>query len=163
MGCRGKGDPDLSFPLPPPRLTMQIPKCYGRELTSSLVVWLELIKYVWKPERPTMDQTEKKHTTASSTVGESRTPTEGERDSRGSQTGRVAGGEGLIPHRWVLGSVLVSCPFPVSNQKPPSFRPVVILRPSATSSRSAEGQPQLWNGCCPLWASLTSQSGQFSL
>lgn len=93
---------------------MQIPTCYGQELTSSLVVWLELIKYVWKPERPTMDQTEKKHTTASSTVGESRTPT-GERDSRGSQTGRVAGGEGLKPHRWVLGSVLVSCPFPVSN------------------------------------------------
>lgn len=38
------------------------------KLTSSFVVWLELIKYVWKPERPTMDHTEKKHTTASSTV-----------------------------------------------------------------------------------------------
>ena len=38
------------------------------ELTSSFVVWLELIRYVWKPERPTIDQTEKKHTTASSTV-----------------------------------------------------------------------------------------------
>lgn len=37
-------------------------------LTSSLVVWLELIRYVWKPERPTIDQTEKKHTTTSSTV-----------------------------------------------------------------------------------------------
>lgn len=41
------------------------------ELTSSFVVWLELIKYVWKPERPTMDHTEKKHTTASNTVIES--------------------------------------------------------------------------------------------
>jgi len=35
---------------------------------SSFVVWLELIRYVWKPERPTIDQTEKKHTTASSTL-----------------------------------------------------------------------------------------------
>lgn len=37
-------------------------------LTSSLVVWLELIRYVWKPDRPTIDQTEKKHTTTSNTV-----------------------------------------------------------------------------------------------
>lgn len=37
-------------------------------LTSSFVVWLELMRYVWKPRSPTMDQTEKKHTTASSTV-----------------------------------------------------------------------------------------------
>ena len=44
-----------------PRPTLQ-------ELTSSFVVWLELIRYVWKPESPTMDQTEKKQTTASSTV-----------------------------------------------------------------------------------------------
>ena len=28
-----------------------------QELTSSFVVWLELIRYVWKPESPTMDQT----------------------------------------------------------------------------------------------------------
>lgn len=35
---------------------------------SSLVVWLELMRYVWKPSSPTMDQTEKKHTTASSTL-----------------------------------------------------------------------------------------------
>lgn len=39
---RGKMTPDLS--LPPPRLTMQIPTCYSQELTSSFVVWLELIK-----------------------------------------------------------------------------------------------------------------------
>lgn len=39
------------------------------------MVWLELIRYVWKPERPMMDQTEKKHITASSTVGESRRST----------------------------------------------------------------------------------------
>lgn len=29
---------------------------------------MELIRYVWKPERPTIDHTEKKHTTTSNTV-----------------------------------------------------------------------------------------------
>lgn len=74
-----------------------IPTCYGQELTSSFVVWLELIKYVWKPERPTMDQTEKKHTTASSTVSESRRPTEREQGlpMATRETRWQAGGKGL--------------------------------------------------------------------
>lgn len=37
-------------------------------LTSSLVVRLEATKYVWKPERPRMDQMEKKQTTSSTTL-----------------------------------------------------------------------------------------------
>lgn len=39
-----------------------------RVLTSSLVVRLEATRYVWKPERPKMDQTEKKHITSSTAV-----------------------------------------------------------------------------------------------
>lgn len=177
MGRREKGDPDLSLPLPPlrhadtmqtPRRhhpdTMQTPTCYGQELTSSFVVWLELIKYVWKPERPTMDQTEKKHTTASSTVGESRIPTEGERDSRGSQTAWVAGGEGLKPHRWVLDSVLVS--YPVLSQ---SLTRTSLLQASGHPQTfchllpKSEGQPQLWNGCSLSGDHSLLQSGQFPL
>lgn len=37
-------------------------------LTSSLVVWLLLVKYVWKPARPKILQTEKKHTTPTITL-----------------------------------------------------------------------------------------------
>lgn len=37
-------------------------------LTSSFVVRLEATRYVWKPERPKMDQTEKKHITSSTAV-----------------------------------------------------------------------------------------------
>lgn len=40
----------------------------GRRLTSSLVVRLEATRYVWKPERPKMDQMEKKQMTSSTTV-----------------------------------------------------------------------------------------------
>lgn len=74
VGRMGEGDPWCLRPSSPFK---QIPTCYSQELTSSFVVWLELIRYVWKPERPMMDQTEKKHITASSTVGKSRRPTEG--------------------------------------------------------------------------------------
>lgn len=34
-------------------------------LMSSFVVWLELIKYVWNPAKPRIDQTEKKQMTSS--------------------------------------------------------------------------------------------------
>ena len=37
--------------------------CWG--LTSSLVVWLEVTRYVWNPASPSIDHTEKKHITAS--------------------------------------------------------------------------------------------------
>lgn len=37
-------------------------------LTSSLVVRLEATRYVWKPERPKIDQTEKKQITSSTAV-----------------------------------------------------------------------------------------------
>lgn len=37
-------------------------------LTSSLVVRFEATRYVWKPERPKIDQTEKKHMTSSTAV-----------------------------------------------------------------------------------------------
>lgn len=37
-------------------------------LTSSLVVWLREIRYVWKPVSPTTDQSVKKHTSTSTTV-----------------------------------------------------------------------------------------------
>lgn len=33
-------------------------------LTSSLVVWLLVVKYVWKPAKPNILHTLKKHTTA---------------------------------------------------------------------------------------------------
>lgn len=69
-GCVGDMAANLLCPFSPRLLNIkehtQAP--YHQELTSSFVVWLELIRYVWKPESPTIDQTEKKHTTASSTV-----------------------------------------------------------------------------------------------
>lgn len=37
-------------------------------LTSSLVVWLLVVKYVWKPARPRILHTEKKHITATTTL-----------------------------------------------------------------------------------------------
>lgn len=37
-------------------------------LTSSLVVWLREIRYVWKPVSPTTDHSVKKHTNTSTTV-----------------------------------------------------------------------------------------------
>lgn len=37
-------------------------------LTSSLVVWLREIRYVWNPVSPTTDQSVKKHTSTSTTV-----------------------------------------------------------------------------------------------
>lgn len=76
-GVRKTLAPNLFFPSPrPPRFPNTKHRPAPRwELTSSLVVWLELMRYVWKPRSPTMDQTEKKHTTASSTVTESRTAT----------------------------------------------------------------------------------------
>lgn len=37
-------------------------------LTSSLVVRLEATRYVWKPDRPKMDQIEKKQITSSTAV-----------------------------------------------------------------------------------------------
>lgn len=38
-------------------------------LTSSLVVTLEATRYVWKPDRPRMDQTDKKQIASSTAVG----------------------------------------------------------------------------------------------
>lgn len=73
-------NPSLLFPsTAEPPGTPQAPCC--QELTSSFVVWLELIRYVWKPESPTIDQTEKKHTTASSTVTWSQGGQQGGRES----------------------------------------------------------------------------------
>ncbi|KAG9355530.1 hypothetical protein JZ751_000368 [Albula glossodonta] len=43
---------------------------YAGILTSSFVVRFEATRYVWKPERPKIDQTEKKHTTNSTAVQE---------------------------------------------------------------------------------------------
>jgi hypothetical protein len=86
---------------------------------------LELIKYVWKPERPTMDQTEKKHTTASSTV---RLSQGGKR--RGGFTWLLRGWDDLRLGRPILRllACLASCPFSLScphqflyNQRETSF------------------------------------------
>lgn len=38
-------------------------------LTSSFVVWFEVVRYVWKPASPKTLQTLKKHTTPTITLG----------------------------------------------------------------------------------------------
>lgn len=82
---QGTSAPNLVCPFSPwlPAIKEHTQAPRHQELTSSFVVWLELIRYVWNPESPTMDQTEKKHTTASSTV-------------TGSQGGKLGGQEALL-------------------------------------------------------------------
>lgn len=59
-----------------------VPPKTTQVLTSSFVVRLEAIKYVWKPESPRMDQMEKKQITSSTTVHkESRFVTFKQRDA----------------------------------------------------------------------------------
>lgn len=69
--CRSPGS-DIRLP---PRIPQQAALGHPRPprpapalLTSSLVVRLEATRYVWNPERPRMDQIEKKQMTNSSTV-----------------------------------------------------------------------------------------------